>query len=81
MKYRKFIYQIPDGWSLLDAAPTIRRILESGKRAEVFAWKLDDVIPFLERVPPKGLKLNAWAPNRQAAESLCRDIRTLGYEA
>ena len=77
----QFIYQIPNGWSLLDAAPTVRRIIEAGKRAEVFAWKLDDIITFLEQVPPKGLKLNAWAPDRQSAERLCGDIRALGYEA
>jgi len=77
----QFIYQIPDGWSLLDAAPTVRQILQAGKRAEVFAWKLDDVIPFLQQVPPKGLKLNAWAPNREAARTLCRDICSLGYPA
>lgn len=77
----QFIYQIPDGWSLLDAAPTVRQILEAGKQAEVFAWRIDDIVPFLERVPPKGLKLNAWAPDRETAKGLCRDLRAMEYDA
>jgi len=77
----QFIYQIPFGWSLIDAAPTVRRILEAGKRAEVFAWNVDDIVPFLKLVPPQGLKLNAWVPDRMTGEKLSRDIRNLGYPA
>jgi len=75
----QFIYQIPAGKRLIESVDVFRRILDSGKRAEVFAWDIDDVIPALRQLPPKGLKMNIYPPDPQAAEALVREIRDLGY--
>jgi len=69
---------LPAGKRLIESVDVFRRILDSGKRAEIFAWDIDDVIPALKQLPPKGLKMNIFPPDPQTAEALVQDIRDLG---
>ncbi len=74
----QYIYQVPEGKTLLDIIPTLKEILAAGKRAEAYVHDLNHVIPVLKQVPHKGLKLNIFAGDPKAMLDLIAQIRSLG---
>jgi len=75
----QFIYQVPTGQPLREWTGVLKQILAAGKRAEVFAWDFDDILPVLREVPGRGLKINAFPPDRAAGEKLVAEVRGMGY--
>lgn len=75
----QFTYQIPDGKRITELIDVWKQILGAGKRVEIWAQDIEDVLPLLEQVPPKGLKLNLFPRDRMQAETLVEGIERIGY--
>ena len=76
------VYQVPHGKRITELMESWRQIAAAGKRIEIWAQnpqELADVLPFLEMRPPKGVKLNLFPQDREAADALVDGIARLGY--
>lgn len=76
------VYQVPHDKRIGDLMDVWAQIQAAGKRVEIWAQtsaELAEVLPFLARARPKGLKLNLFPQPGEEAEALVRGIARLGY--